>query len=84
MAKADLAARHADYAGANPQKANTEAKNIRKEMEKGGSHPTHRCLDKYQSVARMRSAYGKVAIVKFPIAATGWAYALRLRMASPS
>jgi len=80
MTTPDLALRRPGQAGGKPQKAYTRAKNIRKRMGKGGSHPTHRCLYRNQSVMRMRSAYGQVAYLTFPTVATGWAYALRIRM----
>ena len=80
MTMPDLALRRPGQAGEKPQKANTRAKNIRKRMGKGGSHPTHRCLYRNQSFKRMHSAYGQVAYLKMPVIATGWAYALRIRM----
>ena len=80
MTTPDLAARRPGQAGGKPQKAKNRAKNIRKKMGKGGSHPTHTCFNRNQSVARMRSAYGQVAYLKTPVIATGWAYALRIRM----
>ena len=84
MRKIGLAARRPGQAGGKPQKAYTKAKNIWKRMGKGGSHPTHGCLYRNQGLARMRSAYGQIAFLKIPVIATGWAYALRIRMTGPS
>lgn len=80
MTNFNHAARRTRHAESKPQKAYTRAKYIRKRMGKVGSHPTHRCLYRNQSVARMRNAYGQVAYLKTPVIATGWAYALCIRM----
>lgn len=84
MTTPDLAARRPGQAGGKPQKAYTRAKNIRKRMGKGGSHPTHMCLHRNQSVTCMRSAYGQIVLLKFPTVAIGWTYALRIRMTGRS
>ena len=62
-----------------PQKACTGAKNIRRRMGIGGSHPTHTCLKRNQELKCMRSAYGQAAYLKIPTASISWAYALRIR-----
>ena len=84
MARLDLAARRPGQAGGKPQKAYTRAKNIRKRMGKGGSHPTHTCFHRNQSLMCMRCAYGQVAFLQFPTFTTGWTYAFRIRMTGRS
>ena len=84
MTVLDLAERRPGQAGEKPQKAKTRAKNIKKRMEKGSSHLTLASCYKIQWLKCMRSAYGQVAYLKMPVIATGWAYALRIRMTGPS
>lgn len=48
------------------------------------THPTHTCLYRNQSLARMRSAFDQVAYLKIPVIPTSYACALRRQVASPS